>query len=105
MRKKMVANELAIDAMTDEEIERASKRHQIFAKLRNCDELIDTLLKRDREELDMIMCVECAHIGKSGYGWQCSNAIKAQVSTNPKDHVPRQFVFMLQRCLGFRKRK
>ena len=101
----MVANELAIDAMTDEEIERASKRHQIFAKLRNCDELIDTLLKRDREALDMIMCVECAHIGKSGYGWQCSNAIKAQVSTNPKDYVPRQFVFMLQRCPGFRERK
>ena len=100
-----MANELAIDAMTDEEIDRASKRHQIFAKLRNCDELIDTLLKRDREELDMIMCVECAHIGKSKNGWQCSNAIKAQVSTNPKDHVPRTFVFMLQRCPGFKERK
>jgi hypothetical protein len=31
----MVANELSLDAMTDEEIEMASKRHQIFAKLRN----------------------------------------------------------------------
>ena len=101
----MVANELAFDAMTDEEIERAFKRHQIFFKLRNVNELIDTLLKRDREELDMIMCVECSHIGKSNSGWQCSNAIKAEVSTNPKDHLPRQFVFMLQRCPGFKERK
>jgi len=105
MRKKMIANELAIDAMTDEEIERASKRHQIFAKLRNCDELIDTLLKRDREELDMVMCVECSYIGKSNNGWQCSNAIKAQVSIEPKDLLPKQFVFTLQRCPGFRGRK
>ena len=101
----MVANELSLDAMTDEEIEMASKRHQIFAKLRNADKLIDTLLKRDREELDMIMCVECSHIQKSNSGWQCSNAIKAEVSTHPKDHVPRQFVFMLQRCSGFKERK
>ena len=88
----MVANELAIDAMTDEEIERASKRHQIFAKLRNCDELIDTLLKRDREELDMVMCVECSYIGKSNNGWQCSNAIKAQVSMEPKDLLPLSLI-------------
>jgi hypothetical protein len=101
----MVANKVALDCMTEEEIKTASKRHQIFSKLRNCDELIDTLLKRDREVLDMIMCVECAHIQKSSSGWQCSNAIKAKVSTNPKDHVPRQFVFMLQRCPGFKERK
>jgi len=51
------------------------------------------------------MCVECAHIGKSNNGWQCSNAKKAKVSMEPKDLLPRQFVFTLQRCPGFRERK
>ena len=68
------------------------------------DRVIDLLIKRDRELLDMTYCFECIHLRGNGKGpWSCANAIQAEVDLKKTEVlVSRDWPYQLQRCPGFK---
>ena len=70
----------------------------------DAERMADRLIARDREKLDMTYCFECQYLEGFGSGpWRCTNAIRAEVNCSKKvSSVPRDWPWMLMRCLGFR---
>ena len=111
------ANDLALDldrwawpastAMTGREIDTFTARlHRFNDKgLTRTDgeALADKLVRRDREQDDRRVCLECQHFaGHGAKSWRCGNWIRAGVATQQRDAaLPANLVNQLQRCNGF----
>ena len=111
------ANDLALDldrwawpastAMTGREIDTFTARlHRFNEKgLTRTDgeALADKLVRRDREQDDRRVCLECQHFaGHGAESWRCGNWIRAGVATQQRDAaLPANLVNQLQRCNGF----
>ena len=65
--------------------------------------LADKLVRRDREQDDRRVCLECQHFaGHGAESWRCGNWIRAGVATQQRDAaLPANLVNQLQRCNGF----
>lgn len=87
-------------AMTGQEISIFNKRENLF-RFRGWDSaeaLADRLVRRDRENDDRVVCLECAHYTKR---W-CANAKAAELSpTKSSTRIAIDLISLLQRCRGF----
>jgi hypothetical protein len=111
------ANDLALDldrwawpastAMTGREIDTFTARlHRFNDKgLTRTDgeALADKLVRRDREQDDRRVCLECQHFaGHGAESWRCGNWQAAGIALRPRDaQLPADLVAQLQRCDGF----
>jgi hypothetical protein len=60
----------------------------------------DSMVIRDREEDDRVVCLECIHLQRGG---RCGNWQTAGVAIRARDaQLPVALVLLLQRCTGFR---
>lgn len=66
--------------------------------LDDADTFGETLVKRDRENNDRVLCLECRHLNGHGRRWRCGNWKRAGLPTASLAH---SFVVQLQRCAGF----
>lgn len=84
------------DAMNGAEIEMMLSRTAIFLRrgltLEQADLLADALMKRDRDEDDRRLCLECSHLR----GRTCGRATAAGMGSNVTSTVR-----LLQRCPAF----
>jgi hypothetical protein len=82
---------------------RATRFNSMGVIERDTKDLVDALLKRDRDLDDRRLCLECQHLG--GYGqssWRCGNWQAAGVAIRARDaQLPVALVLLLQRCTGF----
>jgi hypothetical protein len=87
-------------AMTGQEISVFNKRENIF-RFRGWDSaeaVADRLVRRDRENDDRVICLECAHYTKR---W-CVNAKAAELSpTKSSTRIAIDLISLLQHCPGF----
>ena len=111
------ANDLALDldrwawpastAMTGREIDTFTARLHTFIDkgLARTDgeALADKLVRRDREQDDRRVCLECQHFaGHGAESWRCGNWQAAGIALRPRDaQLPADLVVQLQRCDGF----
>lgn len=58
----------------------------------------EKLVKRDRENDDRVLCLECKHLHGYGRRWRCGNWKYADM---PPEALAHDFVTQLQRCIGF----
>lgn len=65
--------------------------------------LADKLVRRDREQDDRRVCLECQHFaGHGAESWRCGNWQPAGIAFRPRDaQLPADLVVQLQRCDGF----
>jgi len=95
-------------AMNGAEIETFSARLTRFTdkglRLDDADDLVDKLVRRDRDLDDRRLCLECIHLaGQSGAAWHCKNWQRAGVALRARDaQLATALVLQLQRCEGFR---
>ena len=95
------------EAFNTHEIAVSFARSAMISKRLNekdTEHVIDLLIKRDRELLDMAYCFECLHLRGYGKGpWSCANSIKAEVDLKKTEVlVPRDWPYRLQRCPRFK---
>lgn len=94
-------------AMNGAEIETFSARLTRFTdkglRLDDADDLVDKLVRRDRDLDDRRLCLECIHLaGQSGAAWHCKNWQRAGVALRARDaQLATALVLQLQRCEGF----
>ena len=65
--------------------------------------LADKLVRRDRQQDDRRVCLECQHCaGHGAESWRCGNWQPAGIALRPRDaQLPADLVVQLQRCDGF----
>jgi hypothetical protein len=94
-------------AMNGAEIETfTARRYQFTYKglpSAEAEALADKLVRRDREQDDRRVCLECKHLaGYAPASWRCLNWQAAGIATRSSDsQLPADFVVQLQRCDGF----
>ena len=94
-------------AMNGTEIDTfAARMHKFTDKglARNDGEVLaDRLVRRDREQDDRYVCLECQHFtGHGAESWRCGNWQAAGIALRPRDaQLPADLVVQLQRCDGF----
>lgn len=66
--------------------------------LDDADNFGEKLVKRDRENDDRMLCLECKHLHGYGRRWRCGNWKCADM---PPEALAHDFVTQLQRCIGF----
>lgn len=87
-------------AMNGQEIAVFNIRNNLFLARGwgGAEAVADRLVRRDRENDDRVVCLECAHFVKR---W-CTNAKAAEMSPNkPSTQIPAELLTQLQRCPGF----
>jgi hypothetical protein len=88
------------DAMNGAEIVRMVARIELFQRRgkrpAEAERLADSLVARDRDNDERRMCIECAHLQRSG---ACMAAQQGRLFNAPAHLVPMQT--LLQRCEGF----
>ena len=87
-------------AMTGQEMSIFNKRENLF-RFRGWDAaeaVADRLVRRDRENDDRVVCLECVHYTKQ---W-CANAKAAELSPSKSSiQIPTDLISLLQRCPAF----
>ena len=65
--------------------------------------LADKLVRRDRQQDDRRLCLECTHLAGYGAGsWRCGNWQRAGIARQARDAgLPGDLVRTLQRCDGY----
>jgi hypothetical protein len=87
-------------AMNGQEIAVFNQRENIFIAhgWDAAEAVADRLVRRDRENDDRVVCLECVHYTKR---W-CANAKAAELSpTKSSTQIATDFIPLLQRCPGF----
>lgn len=83
---------------TKQEKSRYQERMDWFFGRADAEKLAERLFTRDREGIDLVMCVECKHL----HGLVCRNWKQAGVAIMPEGSTLASiFTVTLQRCDGF----
>ena len=90
-------------AMTGREIDTMAERTSLFNRrglpALQAELLADKLVTRDREADDRQLCLECAHLSRTGGAMRCAQWQRAGLGA---PGIPAGMVLVLQRCDGFR---
>ena len=90
-------------AMTGREIDTMVERTSLFNRrglpALQAELLADKLVTRDREADDRRLCLECAHLSRTGGAMRCAQWQRAGLGA---PGIPAGLVLVLQRCDAFR---